>query len=39
MMMFALFRLFAGIKRLTGLGMEDILHAQAAKPVPAAARK
>lgn len=28
MMMLALFRLFAGIKRLTGLGMEEILHAQ-----------
>jgi hypothetical protein len=26
MMMFALFRLFSGIKRLTGLAMEDILH-------------
>lgn len=27
MMMFALFRLFEGIKRLTGLAVEDILHA------------
>lgn len=32
MMMVALFQLFGGIKRLTGLSMEDILHAQAAKP-------
>ena len=30
MMMIALFRLFAGIKRLTGLETEEILHAQAA---------
>lgn len=28
MMMFALFRLFGGIKRLTGLELEDILHGQ-----------
>lgn len=32
MMMFALFGLFGGIKRLTGLQMEDILHAQGDKP-------
>jgi hypothetical protein len=32
MMMVALFRLFAGIKRLTGLSLEDILHAQEKSP-------
>ncbi len=34
MMMFALFGLFGGIKRLTGLQMEDILHAQGEKRGP-----
>ena len=37
MMMFALFRLFGGIKRLTGLEAEDILHAQEQKPTTPAA--
>ncbi len=32
MMMFALFRLLGGIKRLTGLELEDIFHAQAKQP-------
>lgn len=32
MMMFALFGLFGGIRRLTGLQMDDILHAQTEKP-------
>jgi hypothetical protein len=31
MMMFALFFLFRGVKRLTGLGLEDVLHAQPEK--------
>lgn len=39
MMMVALFRLFAGIKHLTGLGMEEILHAQPDKKTAAEARR
>jgi hypothetical protein len=31
MMMFALWRLLGGIKRLTGLELEEVFHAQAAK--------
>lgn len=32
MMMFALFRLLGGIKRLTGLELEEVFHAQAKQP-------